>query len=179
VKNQFIKKDLINIKFIKRIIMFIIYLIIILFVVVLLAAQFGLLSGKPPNNIGVTSERLKPPSKTRNSVSSQAYLHTDHVQMQYATIAPLPFKNNNAAQSMQDLLATLKSMPGVTIVDAKPDYIYAQSQTKVLRFVDDVEFWVNPAKGVIDVRSASRLGREDFGVNRARVEAIRSAYLAN
>jgi uncharacterized protein (DUF1499 family) len=42
-----------------------------------------------------------------------------------------------------------------------------------------VEFWVNPAKGVIDVRSASRLGREDFGVNRARVEAIRAAYQAN
>jgi uncharacterized protein (DUF1499 family) len=42
-----------------------------------------------------------------------------------------------------------------------------------------VEFWVNPAKGVIDLRSASRLGREDFGVNRVRVEAIRAAYTAN
>lgn len=159
--------------------MFIIYLFVILLAVVLLAAQFGLFSGNRSNNIGVTSERLKPPSKTRNSVSSQAYLHTDHVQMQYASIEPLPFKNNSAANSMQVLLAILKSMPGMTIVDAKPDYIYAQSLTKVLRFVDDVEFWANPAKNVIDVRSASRLGREDFGVNRARVEAIRSAYLAN
>ena len=163
----------------KRTMMFIIYFVVILLAVVLLAAQFGLLSGKQPNNIGVTSDRLKPPSITRNSVSSQAYLHTDHVQMQYASIEPLPFKNNSAANSMQVLLATLKSMPGVTIVDAKPDYIYAQSQTKVLRYVDDVEFWVNPAKGVIDVRSASRLGREDFGVNRARIEAIRAAYAAN
>jgi uncharacterized protein (DUF1499 family) len=80
---------------------------------------------------------------------------------------------------MQVLLSVLKSMPGMTIVDAKPDYIYAQSTTKVLKFVDDVELWVNPAKGVIEVRSASRLGREDFGVNRARVEAIRAAYIAN
>ena len=159
--------------------MFIIYLIIILIVVVSLAAQFGLLSGKQPNNLGVTSERLKPPSQTRNSVSSQAHLYTDHVQMQYASIEPLPFKNNNAAASVQALLTVLKSMPGVTIVDAKPDYIYAQARTKVLKFVDDVEFWVNPAKGVIEVRSASRLGREDFGVNRARVEAIRAAYAAN
>lgn len=156
--------------------MFVIYFILVLVVVVLLAAQFGLLSGKQPNNIGVTNERLKPPSQTRNSVSSQTHLHTDHVQMQYASIEPLPFKNNNAAASMQALVATLKSMPGMTIVDAKPDYIYAQSTTKVLKFVDDIEFWVNPAKGVIDVRSASRLGREDFGVNRARVEAIRAAY---
>ena len=159
--------------------MFIIYLIIILIVVVSLAAQFGLLSGKQPNNLGVTSERLKPPSQTRNSVSSQAHLYTDHVQMQYASIEPLPFKNNNAANSMQVLITTLKSMPGVTIVDAKPDYIYAQARTKVLKFVDDVEFWVNPAKGVIEIRSASRLGREDFGVNRARVEVIRAAYTAN
>ena len=159
--------------------MFIIYLVIVLVVVLLLAAQFGLLSGKQPNNIGVSNERLKPPSKTRNSVSSQAYLHNDHVQMQYASIEPLPFKNNSAANSMQVLLAVLKSMQGVTIIDAKPDYIYAQSTTKVLKFVDDVEFWVNPAKGVIDVRSASRLGREDFGANRARVEAIRAAYAAN
>ncbi len=157
----------------------IIYGIVILVVILLLAAQFGLLSGKQPNNIGVTSEQLKPPSKTRNSVSSQAHLHADHVQLQYASIEPLPFKNNNAANSMQVLVSVLKSMPGVTIVDAKPDYIYAHATTKVLKFVDDVEFWVNPAKGVIEVRSASRLGREDFGVNRARVEVIRAAYVAN
>lgn len=157
----------------------IIYGIVILVVILLLAAQFGLLSGKQPNNIGVTSEQLKPPSKTRNSVSSQAHLHADHVQLQYASIEPLPFKNNNAANSMQVLVSVLKSTPGMTIVDAKPDYIYAHAKTKVLKFVDDVEFWVNPAKGVIEVRSASRLGREDFGVNRVRVEAIRAAYLAN
>jgi uncharacterized protein (DUF1499 family) len=172
VKNQFIRKKL------KRVIMFIIYVIVVLAVAVLVAAQFGLLSGKSPHKIGVANERLKPPSKTRNSVSSQAHLHTDHEQMQYASIEPLPFKNNNAAASMQTLVATLKSTPGVMIVDAKPDYIYAHAKTKVLKFVDDVEFWVNPAKGVIDVRSASRLGREDFGVNRERVEAIRAAYLA-
>lgn len=159
--------------------MFFIYVVLVLAALVLLVAQLGLLSGKQPQNIGVTSERLKAPSITRNSVSSQAYLHTDHVQQKYASIEPLRFKNSHAAQSMQALIATLKSMPGVTIVDASPNYIYAQASTKVLKFVDDLEFWVNPAKGVIDVRSASRLGREDFGVNRARVEAIRAAYAAN
>ena len=75
-------------------------------------------------------------------------------------------------------MATLKNMPNITIIDAKPDYIYAQSTTPILKFVDDVEFWVNPAKGVIDVRSASRIGRSDFEVNRKRIEAIRSAYTA-
>ena len=41
-----------------------------------------------------------------------------------------------------------------------------------------LEFWVDPAGGVIEVRSASRLGREDFGVNRQRIDAVRAAYLA-
>jgi uncharacterized protein (DUF1499 family) len=159
--------------------MAIIYIILTIIALLLVVGQIGLLSGKQPSHIGVNNERLKPPSKTRNSVSSQAYLHSDHIQMQYASIEPLPFKNNNAAASMQALLAVLKSMPGMTIVDAKPDYIYAQSQTKWLKFVDDVEFWVNPAKSVIDVRSASRLGREDFGVNRKRIEEIRAKYAAN
>jgi uncharacterized protein (DUF1499 family) len=158
--------------------MVVIYIIVGLVVLLLLTGQFGLLSGKQPSNIGVNNERLKPPSKTRNSVSSQAHLHTDHEQLKYASIEPLPFKNNNTAASMQALLAVLKNMPGVTIVDAKADYIYAHSQTKVLKFVDDVEFWANPAKNVIEVRSASRLGREDFGVNRARIESIRAAYMA-
>jgi uncharacterized protein (DUF1499 family) len=41
-----------------------------------------------------------------------------------------------------------------------------------------MEFWVNPERQVIEVRSASRLGRKDFGVNRQRIEALRRAYLA-
>ncbi len=159
--------------------MAIIYIILTIVALLLIAGQIGLLSGKQPSNIGVQNDRLKPPSKTRNSISSQAYLHADHIQLQYASIEPLPFKNNNAANSIQALISILKSMPGVTIIDAKPDYIYAQSQTKVLKFVDDVEFWVNPAKNVIDVRSASRLGREDFGVNRKRIEDIRAKYMVN
>jgi uncharacterized protein (DUF1499 family) len=159
--------------------MFVIYLLLALIVGVFLAGQFGLLSGKQPSNIGVNNERLKPPSATRNSVSSQAALHPEHTQLQYASIEPLPLKNGNVANSMQTLVSVLKSMPNIMIVDAKPDYIYAHSRSRVLKFVDDVEFWVNPAKGVIDVRSASRLGREDFGVNRQRIEAIRAQYLAN
>jgi hypothetical protein len=49
-----------------------------------------------------------------------------------------------------------------------------QFQTPWLKFVDDTEFWYDPAAKVVQVRSASRVGRKDFGVNRARVESIRS-----
>ena len=67
-------------------------------------------------------------------------------------------------------------MPGVTVVEQTPDYIYAQAQTRWLKFTDDVEFWVNPAKQTIDMRSASRLGQSDLSANRNRLEAVRTAY---
>lgn len=52
----------------------------------------------------------------------------------------------------------------------------AHCATPVLHFVDDVEFWADPAAGVVQVRSASRIGRKDFGVNRARVENLRAQW---
>jgi uncharacterized protein (DUF1499 family) len=65
-------------------------------------------------------------------------------------------------------------MPRTTVVAAETGYLYAEFRSKLMGFVDDVEFLVDPAKGVIHVRSASRLGRRDFGVNRDRIERLRS-----
>ncbi|MES2888660.1 MAG: DUF1499 domain-containing protein, partial [Pseudomonadota bacterium] len=151
------------------------YLVLAAIVLALVAAQVGLLSGQQPADLGVKDGRLKPPSRTRNSVSSQAALFPDHPQRAHATIDPLPFKGAGAAASFKVLETVLQDMPGVTIVEQQPDYLYAQAQTRWLKFVDDVEFWANPASSVIELRSASRLGREDFGVNRKRIEAIRAA----
>lgn len=140
--------------------------------------QFGILGGSAPADIGVSNGRLKPPSLTRNSVSSQAALHPNHPQRDYADIKPLPLKKGAAAGSLRALAAMLQSMPGIRVVEERADYLRAEAETPWLKFVDDLEFWVDPARGVIELRSASRLGREDFGVNRQRIEAIRAAYLA-
>ena len=53
------------------------------------------------------------------------------------------------------------------------DYLYVRYETRFMKFVDDVEFWFDAGSGVIQVRSASRLGRNDFGVNRRRIEDLR------
>jgi len=45
-----------------------------------------------------------------------------------------------------------------------------------MKYVDDVEFWFDPAANVIQVRSASRVGRGDLGVTVKRIEAVRAAY---
>jgi len=136
------------------------------------AGQLGLLRGKPPDNLGVRDGRLKRPSFTPNSVSSQADLHADHPMRDYARVAPLPA---GGAASMTRLRTVIEAMPGASIVDATPDYLYARFETRWLKFVDDAEFWYDPAAQVIQVRSGSRVGRKDFGVNRQRVEAIRAA----
>lgn len=157
----------------------VIYFLFALFMLTLLAGQLGFLNGKQPSNLGVKADRLKQPSFSPNSVSSQADLYPDHPQLQYARIEPLPLKDGNLATSMTKLADVLRSLPSTAIVETKPDYIYAQSQTRLLKFVDDVEFWFNPAKGAIDVRSSSRLGRKDFGVNRQRIELVRQKYMEN
>lgn len=148
---------------------------------VVIAGQAGLLGGQRPE-LGVVDGRLQPPSPTPNSVSSQTHLHPGHPQAAYAAVEPLPLKAAGVAASLRVLTGVLQAMPGVTVVEQKDNYLRAQAQTRWLKFVDDLEFWidpqVNPQQARIEVRSASRLGRKDFGVNRARLEAIRNAYLA-
>lgn len=143
-----------------------------------LAVQSVAFTGKPPVDLGVQDGRLKAPSLTRNSVSSQLALHPGHPQRAYADITPLPLKAGGASVSMQALAHALTATPGVVIVQQEADYLRAEASTRWLRFVDDLEFWVDPAEGVIHLRSASRLGRDDLGTNRERMERIRAAYAA-
>jgi uncharacterized protein (DUF1499 family) len=143
----------------------------------LLAGQAGWLAGTMPSDLGVRDGRLKPPSLTRNSVSSQAALYPEHPQRDTAHVAPLNWLPEGPEASMAALLQVLQTTPGVTIVQQDASYIQATARTRWLGFVDDVEFWFDPQTQTIAVRSASRIGREDFGANRQRVEAIRQRYL--
>ncbi len=149
-------------------------LLLLLAIVAVLAGQLGLLGGKPPADLGVKDGQLKRPSKTENSVSSQAALHPDHPMRGYAEIAPLPLSGDGPA-TIAKLSTLLQAMPGMKVVQDKGDgYLYAQCTTPLMKFVDDIELWFDPVNQVVQVRSASRVGRKDFGVNRARVEALRA-----
>jgi uncharacterized protein (DUF1499 family) len=158
-----------------KILWFLALLVVVLALVLVIAGQIGLLAGKVPSRLGVTDGRLKPPSSTPNSVSSQASLYPAHPQQAYAAIAPLTFKGDGEA-AIRQLAQVLTQMPRTVIVTQNVDYLYAQCSTALLKFTDDVEFWLDKPNHVIQVRSSSRLGRKDFGVNRARVEAIRAAF---
>jgi uncharacterized protein (DUF1499 family) len=156
----------------------VVVVVLLLVVLLVLAGQLGFLRGKPPSGLGVHEGRLKRPSATPNSAHSQAERWPGDAQQAYAQVAPLALKGDGAA-TIARLKALLEATPGVTIVQDRPDYLYATCQTRLLKFVDDFEAWFDPAAGVVQVRSASRLGRKDFGVNRARVEALRTALAAS
>ncbi len=147
-----------------------------------LVGQLGLLQGTRPDDLGVHDGRLKPPSATPNSVSSQALLWSKHKQQheqaQLAQIAPLPVHGDGLA-SIARLQVLLQADPAVTVVESRSNYLYAQYTSPLMKFVDDVEFWYDARNGVIQVRSASRLGRNDFGANRRRIEALREQLAAS
>ena len=119
---------------------------------------------KRPDDIGVVDGRLAPPKRTPNCVSSQAD-PADHEHY----IAPLAFRGD-----FSSVAAAVAGMRGATVIKREGNYLYAEYRTPIMRYVDDVELLYDPQAGVVHVRSASRLGRRDFGVNRNRIEALRS-----
>lgn len=148
-------------------------LVALIAIALVVAGQMGMLTGKVPNGLGVTEGRLKGLSKTPNCVSSQAGLYPDHPQKEYSSIAPLKF-SGDGEQAMEKLASALSKTERTVVVKREPGYIYAQSTTALLKFTDDLELMLDKPNGVIHVRSSSRLGQKDFGVNRARVEALRA-----
>ncbi|MFP4299240.1 MAG: DUF1499 domain-containing protein [Spirulinaceae cyanobacterium] len=118
-------------------------------------------AGKRPNNLGVKEGKLAPCPGTPNCVNSQS----SDAQSQ---IEPLP------AVPMTQLRSVIEGMERSKIIEQNDNYLYAEFTSKLMGFVDDVEFFLDSNANVIHVRSASRLGKSDLGVNRKRVEEIRS-----
>ncbi len=103
-----------------------------------------------------------------NCVSSQA---ADPAHF----IEPFTFKDK-PTNAMSRLKAALLNEKRVTIVKETAGYLHAEVRSLLFRFVDDVEFTLLPDKGLIHIRSASRSGYSDFGVNRRRLERIRQSF---
>lgn len=120
-------------------------------------------AASPPQNIGVQQGQLTPCPITPNCVSSQE-TDVEHY------IEPLVTQGESIAK----LKELISQQPRTRIITASDNYLYAQFTSQWLGFVDDVEFYLNPSQpDVIEVRSASRLGESDLGVNRQRIETLR------
>jgi uncharacterized protein (DUF1499 family) len=121
-----------------------------------------------PTNLGVKDGRLAPCKRTPNCVSSQA-----EPQDREHYISPIAFRG-----TMRELRAAVEAMPRATVVTADAQYLYSEFRSRLMRYVDDVELYYDQRAGLVHVRSASRLGRRDFGVNRGRVEELRALIQA-
>jgi uncharacterized protein (DUF1499 family) len=105
---------------------------------------------------------------TPNCVSSQAG-DAAHA------VAPLTY-TGSVEDAMKRLRAALATEPRITLITERDNYLHAEARSLIFRFVDDVEFLVDPEQKVIHVRSAARTGYSDLGVNRRRVERLRRAF---
>ena len=80
-------------------------------------------------------------------------------------------------ESYNALKEILHNRNRITIISESPNYIYAECRTALFRFVDDLEFYFDDTHKVIHIRSASRIGYSDLGVNRRRIEEIRTQFM--
>ena len=130
----------------------------------------GIFSGSRPTNLGFNAGKFAPPSWKPNCVSS-----TVDKSDEKHFIAPITY-TGSGPDAWKKLLGIVKSNPRVTPITENAAYLYVEYKSAGLGFVDDVEFALDPTALVIHVRSASRLGVRDFGVNRARIESIRTRF---
>lgn len=124
-------------------------------------------SGNRPSNLGRLQGALTPCPDSPNCVSSMAEKSDDEHYID-------AISSNEPARTLSAIETELKNHPA-EIIFRSDSYLYAEFTSKIMRYVDDVEFLYVPGKPDIQVRSASRLGYRDFGVNRERIEAIREA----
>jgi len=124
----------------------------------------------PERETGVDGMTLKPCPETPNCVSTQADRESQKME-------PIPFEGT-ADDARQRLKTIVESLPRTRIVEERDNYLHAESRSLVFRFVDDIEFVLDEAAGLIHFRSAARLGTWDFNVNRKRMEEIRRKFEA-
>jgi uncharacterized protein (DUF1499 family) len=125
-------------------------------------------AGKRPASLGAADGRLASCGRRLNCVSSQ----TDSADAR-RHVAPIPFRGS-ALDAIAAARRAVETMARATVVRHEANYLHAEFRSKLMGFVDDVEFTHDEQAGLLHVRSASRLGRRDFEVNRDRVEALRA-----
>lgn len=122
-----------------------------------------------PRPDNVNNGTLAPCPSSPNCVSTEAddELHG---------IEPISY-TGDMADARTQLMTVLERLPKTQIITERDDYIYMESRSPMIGFVDDVEFVFDDAEKVIRFRSAARMGYGDLGKNRERMEIIRQQFL--
>jgi len=128
----------------------------------------GLSRLRPPK-LGLTPEgTLRPCSSRPNCVSSQAEDRPHQTR-------PFPYSGSRE-ETQAKLGAILDATPRVHWVTRDERYWHLTAISRLFRYTDDLELQFDDSAKLVHLRSASRIGVSDMGVNRARVRALREAY---
>ena len=141
-------------------------LLIALFVILVTFLTILSCASNPPKMQWVDG-KLRPCPDSPNCVSSESDRPSSRIE-------PLAFQGQ-PEKAWSDLKETLREMGG-KIQEEQDGFLWATFTSRVFRFVDDVEFRMVSTDGMIHVRSASRVGYSDLGVNRRRVEELRTLF---
>ena len=120
-----------------------------------------------PGKLGLTDGRLGDCPSSPNCVCSDESRHAKAIEALQLAV--------ETSEAWPLVEQAVRALARTQIVHNSADYIHAECSSSLLGFVDDLELHLRPEDGVIAVRSASRLGYSDFGVNRRRVETLRAA----
>src|SRR5258708_33359381 len=120
---------------------------------------------KTSTNLGIKDGKLLPCPDTPNCVCSMDSAAAHHVE-------PLAFIGD-PDDAMSWLKAVLAGQIRTRLVAEEADYLHAECSSLIFRFADDLEFYMDRQGKQIHVPSASRAGRDDFGVNRRRGRKVR------
>lgn len=145
---------------------------LVLFVIIRLYAKSGTLQNSfpPGTTSGVTDGQLAPCKTSPNCISS----HSEPTDtLHYADPITVP---TSITEPKQRIIEILSALPHAVIVEEFDNYIRAEFTTQWIRYVDDVEFLIHKEQARIDFRSASRVGYSDMGLNRKRIEEIRTYF---
>ena len=123
---------------------------------------------KNSKKLGIVDGKFYPCPKTPTCVST-------HSSDELHKIKPITY-NSSREEVIEKIINIVKSMKRTSIITQKDNYIHTTFKSRIFRFVDDIEFYFDDKEKLIHFKSASRVGRNDLGVNRKRMEEIRKRF---
>jgi len=133
-----------------------------------MAAIFAVCCSKVPETTGLKDGRLAECPDKPNCVSSMTNNKSHFIE---------PFSYKGEFNKAKNAIAeAVKSQDRAEIISDNENYIHAEFKSKLFRFTDDVEFLIDDKNKTVHIRSASRVGYSDMGVNRKRMESLRIVF---
>jgi len=123
---------------------------------------------KKSKKVGLIDGKFYPCPKTPNCVSTQS---TNEIHK----IEPIKY-NISCEEAKENIVKIINSIKRTEIINHTDDYIHAEFKSRIFKFVDDAEFYFDDKEKLIHFKSASRVGNNDLGVNRKRMEKIRNQF---